>query len=55
MTLLQVAAAARIAGKVVICEAAERGDAALVQHHVKVDAVSVNKRDKRYDCSSLAF
>ena len=45
------AAAARIAGKPDIIEAAKSGDAALVQDHVIADAASVNTRDGRYDCA----
>ena len=50
--LRSVAAAARIAGKPDIIEAAKSGDAALVQDHVMADAASVNKRSEGegYDC-----
>jgi hypothetical protein len=48
---LQAAAAARIAGKADIWNAAENGDLALVRDHVAADAACVNKRDKWFDRS----
>jgi len=44
-SLLQAAAAARIAGKADIFTAAENGDVALVQDHITADAACVGKQD----------
>ena len=45
-SLLQAAAAARIAGKADILTAAAIGDVALVQDHITADAACVGKKDK---------
>jgi len=46
---LQAAAAARIAGKPDVLEAAKSGDTALVRDHIAADASCVHKRDDLCD------
>ena len=50
---LQAAAAARIAGKPDVLEAAGRGDTALVRDHIAADASCVNKR--HFECDPYPF
>ena len=48
----QAAAAARVAGKKDIVEAARLGDISLVADHIAADSSSVHKKDSEYDTAT---